>query len=83
MTMAIAMAVTQRPSTSTGYLMKTPNKKTDVVYQYRTSRDAVAREFLSEAHARQWHSNEMEKRPDYATSLTLFKVTTETTYQPL
>lgn len=83
MTMAIAMAVTQRPSTSTGYLMKTPNKKTDVVYQYRTSRNAVAREFLSEAHARQWHSNEMKKRPAYASCLTLFKVTTETMYQPL
>lgn len=83
MTMAIAMAVTQRPSTSTGYLMKTPNKKTDVVYQYRTSRNAVAREFLSEARARQWHSNETDKRPAYASYLTLFKVTTETTYQPL
>lgn len=79
MTMAIAMAVTPKPSTLPGC----PMKKTEVVYQYRTSRDAVAREFLSEAHARQWHSNEMEKRPDYATSLTLFKVTTEKSYQPL
>ena len=83
MTMAIAMAVTPKPSTSTGYPMKTPNKKTDVVYQYRTSRNAVAREFLSEAHARQWHSFETIKRPSYAARLALFKVTIETTYQPL
>lgn len=83
MTMAIAMAVTPRPSTSTGYLMKIPNKKTDVVYQYRTSRNAVAREFMTEEHARQWLADEMIKRPSYAASLTLFKVTIEKSYQPL
>lgn len=58
-------------------------KKTEVVYQYRTSRNAVAREFLTEAHARQWHADETIKRPSYAACLTLFKVTTEKSYQPL
>lgn len=63
--------------------LRHPSTVSTVVYQYRTGLGAVAREFLEEDHARQWYARELEKRPEYAKLLSLFKISTEVTYQPI
>lgn len=53
--------------------------ETDVVYQWKTARGAVAMEFITEAAAREWHDKRMKKpMADCMPALELFKVETTT-----